>query len=467
MGKKALTYFRKKTDSRLASGSAISKLSLREILEGAMNKKTVYAVAIFSLILLNACGAGSENAKKGALPPETSEPVTLKFMVAYGGFQDEEFQAYFVDQVKKKFPHITVEKVGGKLEDLISAGETPDILMSGLPGIPALQELKIIEDLNPYIKKFGVDLAKYDPVPIEAIRRFSAKGEMLALPFRMNIPALFYNKTIFDKFGIPYPKDGMTWEEVTALARKLTRDDGGVQYLGLYTGGADRMGMGLSLPYVDTKTNKAVLQTDGWQRVLRQYYAIHSVPGYVQNGKLANTHSMFFKEKTTAMDVYWGADVIGEIGKMYKAGQTFSDWDMVTIPVFDKGKGVAWQAETHNLLITSTSKHKDAAFQVISYIASDEVQRAFGKTGQIPVLKKTEELRKEYGSELPYLKGKHTDAFFLLQPGMHDHTKFDQKGRSYINEAAGNMLFKGVDVNTALREAEDKLNKYIEDELSK
>ncbi|CAG7643422.1 ABC transporter substrate-binding protein [Paenibacillus allorhizosphaerae] len=436
-----------------------------------MKKKFVTAGVVLSMVLTSGClnqktGEPDTGGSRPTVADIGTQPVTLKFMVAYGGFTDEEFQSYFVEQVNKKYPHITVQKVSGKLEELITAGDVPDILMAGLPGIPALQELKIIEDLNPYVKKFGTDLSKYDTVAMDSIQRFGDKGELVAIPFRMNLPALFYNKDIFDKFGIAYPKDGMTWDETYQLSRQLTRNDGNTQYLGMSTGGADRMAMGLTLPYVDKKTNEARLETDGWQRVLNQFYAIHSVPGYVKDGKMAGVYGMFLKEKVIGLSAYWGADVIGDIDKLEKSGQSFN-WDMVTLPTFEKGKGFAWQAETHNLLISATSKHKDQAFQVLSYIAGDEVQKFFNKSGRMTILKKTEENKKEYGSELTFLKGKNVSAFFAIQPGLHEHTKFDQKGRGFINEAANEMLLKGVDVNTALRNAQEKLNKYIKEQTVK
>jgi multiple sugar transport system substrate-binding protein len=434
--------------------------------------KIVNVSILAALLLLNGCsGQTNDKPETGETGTNTAivstEPVTLKLMVYYGGFTDVEFDAYIVQHVMKKFPHITVEKVTGKLQDLITAGETPDIIMSGLPGIPALQEFKITEDLNPYIKKFGTDLANFDPVLTEQIKNFSEKGDFIALPFRMNVPALFYNKDIFDKFGIPYPKDGMTWEETASLARQLTRSDGDTQYLGLSTGGADRMGMGLSLPYVDKKTNEANLVTDGWQRVLNQFIAIHSVPGYVKDGKFADVNGMFLKEKVVGMAAFWNAGMIGNIEQMQKDGDTFN-WDLVTLATFDKGHGFAWQAEAHNLLISSSSKHKDQAYQVVSYMAGDEaLQKLFHKNGNMTSLKKTEQAKKEYGSEIAFLQGKNLNAFFTFQPGVHTHTKFDQKGRGLINDASKEVLLKGIDVNTALRTAQEKLNQYIRDQTVK
>jgi multiple sugar transport system substrate-binding protein len=419
-------------------------------------------------LLLNiGCQSQNQSGKKSTdLAEVSTEPVTLKFYVAYGAFPKEEFETYFIEPIKKKYPHITLEWVSGKLQDLITAGDVPDILMAGLPGIPGIQELQIIEDLNPYIKKFGIDLSKYDPVTIEAIKKFGQKGEMIALPFRMNIPALFYNKDLFDKFGIAYPKDGMTYEETFDLARRLTRSDGSVQYLGLYTGGADRFAMGLTLPYVNKQTNEAALTTDSWVKVLSLNKTLHDIPGYVKDGKISgNSIGVFVKDQKLAMAGYWGADVIGEIDKLVKAGQEFQ-WDMATLPTFEKGKGSAWQAEAHNMLVTTTSKYKDQAFRVVSHVAGEEVQKLINKSGGITILKKTEETKRDYGGDLAFLKGKNTNAFFALLPGMHEHTKYDQKGRSLIVEAANEMILKGTDVNTALRNAQEKLNQYIKEQTA-
>lgn len=429
-----------------------------------MKRKIAHTVAVLAMLLNIGCQSQNPSGEPTTDINEIStEPVTLKFLVTWGSFNRDEFEAFFVEPIKEKYPHITLEMVSGNLRDMISAGDVPDILMSGLPGIAGLQELEIIEDLNPYIEKFGLDLSKYDSAAIEAIQKFGENGEMIALPFRMNIPALFYNKDIFDLFGIDYPTEGMTWEETIDLARKLTRLEGGTQYLGLYTGGADRMAMGLSLPYVDKETNEAVLITDSWAKVLNLYKSLHDIPGYVMDGAIVSaSHHAFVKDKTVAMAGYWGADVIGEIDILVQSGQDMN-WDMVPLPTFEKGASNTWQAETHNMIVTTTSKHKDQAFQVLSYVAGEEVQKLLNKSGRITSLEKTEETKNDYGSELEFLQGKNTNAFFTLQPGMHEHTKFDVRGRQLIVEAANEMILTGIDVNTALRNAQEKLNQHIEE----
>ena len=48
--------------------------------------------------------------------------------------------------------------------------------------------------------------------------------------------ALFYNKEVFDLFGVSYPTEDLTWDAVVDLAKKLTGERDGIQYHGLEMG---------------------------------------------------------------------------------------------------------------------------------------------------------------------------------------------------------------------------------------
>jgi multiple sugar transport system substrate-binding protein len=45
---------------------------------------------------------------------------------------------------------------------------------------------------------------------------------LYAVCIGVNAPALLYNKTIFDKYGVDYPTDDWTWEDVLAAATAIT-----------------------------------------------------------------------------------------------------------------------------------------------------------------------------------------------------------------------------------------------------
>jgi ABC-type glycerol-3-phosphate transport system substrate-binding protein len=93
-------------------------------------------------------------------------------------------------------------------------------------------------DLQPLAKKHGFDFNKFDTKLVDSIKSYSDQGQIYYLPYNTLAFALMYNKDIFDKFGVPYPKDNMTWDEAIELGKKLTRTEAGVNYIGLRPPGA-------------------------------------------------------------------------------------------------------------------------------------------------------------------------------------------------------------------------------------
>ncbi|MDR3247815.1 MAG: extracellular solute-binding protein, partial [Treponema sp.] len=75
-----------------------------------------------------------------------------------------------------------------------------------------------LADLTAYIRRDNIDLKTFNGLA----ERFSIGGKTVALPANSNWYVLYYNKDIFDKAGIPYPSNDMTWEEYEALAKRLS-----------------------------------------------------------------------------------------------------------------------------------------------------------------------------------------------------------------------------------------------------
>jgi multiple sugar transport system substrate-binding protein len=106
---------------------------------------------------------------------------------------------------------------------------------------------------------------------LESLRK-SGGGKLYALPISILTQVMYYNKGIFDKFGVPYPKDGMTWDKTLELAKKLDREEQGQQYFGFAASPSHILGNNqLSLPYVDIQTEKPTFLNDGWKRLIDTY----------------------------------------------------------------------------------------------------------------------------------------------------------------------------------------------------
>lgn len=72
------------------------------------------------------------------------------------------------------------------------------------------------EYLGPIPDMYGLEM---DSDIVSGIRTVSSDLSLYALPFGRVVEGLFYNKGFFDELQLPYPTDGMTWDEVTKLAQ--------------------------------------------------------------------------------------------------------------------------------------------------------------------------------------------------------------------------------------------------------
>jgi len=426
-----------------------------------------YLAPALILSLAAACSSGSkagdtDAGKNQETPPKTqpqvsTEPVTLKFGINFSWLSEEERNKYIVEPVKKRHPNITLEFIdltAMSLDKVVASGIIPDIVQSANPIMYTYTDLGLGDNIEPLIKKFNFDTSKIDPVGLEAVKISSGDSYLIGLPWTIAFNATYYNKDIFDKFGVAYPKDGMTWEEMRDLAVKLTRKDGEVQYRGLEPDVPSRMASILSVGYVDPKTNKATLNNDSWKRVFEYIKSVYSIPGNETYRWVPAAFTQFIQEKTLAM--YPGLNHLPNF-----KGVTDVNWDIAQYPQFKDKPNTGMQVDEWVLHITKPSKHKDQAFQVIAAILSEENQLEMSRNARFPILK-DQKIQEEFGKNVDYLKGKNLQAIFKTKPAAPvPPSKFAAEG-SKLSQEAFKKYMSGEDVNSVLREADEKLNLYIE-----
>ncbi|MBD2862038.1 ABC transporter substrate-binding protein [Paenibacillus oceani] len=438
------------------------------------------AIAIASMLVLSGCGggagtpadpakdqpnAGEQTTKPGAPAVDTS-PVTLK--VFFGtGFEDKDIQNLIADPVKKKYPYISIKTYrpgqGTSIQELIAAGDTPDIVFTWNGDLGLFKELGLLEDMSGLALKHGVDINRFEPVVLDAIRSMSNNKELAALPFAVNFNALYYNKDIFDKFGVAYPKDGLTWEELIPMAEKLSRIEDGTTYRGLDPENINRMSMPLSLTMVDAKTNKASVNNEGWKSVFELAKRIWSIPNNKPGTLNATGRTQFMNDKNVAMLPVQNILNLG----LEAAAAKGLNWDMAQYPSYKNSPNVYGHVDTHIFSVTKPSKYKDQAMQVISVITSDEVQLLSTRTtARLSPLKNTE-LKKQLGADMAFLKGKHLEAIFKSTPApAPTFSLYEFQARAIVQKTF-QMYFDGTDLNTTLRDAEMQVNQMLETSVRK
>lgn len=398
-------------------------------------------------------------------PPE---PMTLT-IYAKTQLLDEDFETYIKAPLKEQFPHITIEKTdsqsSGSINDLIIAGQIPDIIWEGLTNIHDLVLLEVPKDLDPLVQKYDFDMERLEPGLEDSIRSYSPNSELIYMPFRAFSFALHYNKEIFDKFAVPYPHVGITWDEAIELGARVTREDQGIQYRGIHPGNSiNRIQTQLSLPFVNPETNRSVVaETEDWRRLFQTFERMTSIPGNFPDGPNWGGVRNFYLEGTLAM--YPHLILLGD-ADFIEAANNGLDWGITTYPTFSDLPGVGPGVFSDGFVIPNNSSNPDAAFQVIAYLLSDEVQALAARHGNQTSLRNSE-IKKLLYETNPIVQGKDIDFDKILSikysdPGMR--SVYDRNAMRIVDKHLKTYLRGESDMNTALRMADEEINQYVEAE---
>lgn len=447
-----------------------------------MKKTGISLLAIIMLLgVLAGCSGGGNTAEPSNEPKEGSEanttpdanantePVTLKVLRAGITVTQTEFEKVLVERTKEKFPNVTLEWVDApedvELEPLITSGTVPDIMFVSTSSLSTtLKDLDLAENLQPYIEQYKVDLNRLKPVVLDTVQKYSIEGELNAIPFSVNLPVLFYNKDIFDKFGVAYPpNEQMSWNQAIELGKQVTRSDNGVDYIGIDLFGSSNIATGLDLLIVDPETGEANVTTPEWIKVFEQLKKSYEVQGYIgADGRYqyANDDDIFYNEQNLAMVAYNIAHLLGPLEELRQQGIDLN-WDFAPFPNFEENLGTGKAANIHSMIVTKSSKHKDIAFQVIANVLSDESQTALAKIGRVPTVE-GKQFEEVYGHDVPVLEGKTVENIFKAPPrNVIKPHKFESKVRKFLEEAERSIAVDGQDVNTALRVAQESIEKEL------
>jgi multiple sugar transport system substrate-binding protein len=407
-------------------------------------------------------GVQASSNTRAAPTSANRDPVVITFGKSDDFFTDADFERYVVEPVKKKYPFITVKAVQlpkGQTEErfqqLLTAGEMPDVLPVYTPDLSVVSSMKMDTDLEPLMKANNMDIQRFEPATIAQIKTASHKPALIGLPYYRLISALYYNKDIFDKFGIAYPKDGMTWEDATSLAVKLTRNTDGTQYRGLEPDLVSRVRLQSSLIYVDSQTDKAAVNTEPWRKLFSTMKSIYDIPGNNLVQTNAKGKQAFSKDQTLAM--YASVNLLPILIEVPEL-----NWDLAQYPNLKEKPNTGMSADPRSLIIPSASKNKEDAFLVISTVVSDEVQLEMSRNGLVTAMT-GEKFKKEFGQNIPGLKGKHLESIYKSSPASYPPPSVigDSIATPIMQSKLESVVKGEMDINTALRKAEEEINQAI------
>ena len=373
--------------------------------------------------------------------------------------EEENFERLIGQYIRKKFPDIEIKHVhwndGTRYEDLIAKGTIPDIVLEQVRRNTTrmIERFGMEYDMSDLIKKYNFDTSVLDQAMLENSKMASG-GKLYSLPFENDEFVLVYNKDIFDKYGQDYPHVGMTYDEAYELAKTMTRQDGDVTYKGWQQHPSHYMMYNqLSEPALDPNEDKASLTTDTWVKIVDNMRRFYDIPG----NQFTSTSE--FPRGRMAVSV----DTLENVTKW---SREYPDLNFAfgAVPVFPDAPNSKYMPNLNGLFITKQSNKKDLAFQVISYLLSEEVQLARAKDALAgPLMNET--VVQAFAQNVPELQGKDVHNIFALKPAV---PKTRKPGLTFVNPNVWGVFQTHIfeeskDTPTALRLIEEEMNKQIEE----
>lgn len=396
------------------------------------------------------------------------ETVTLK--VAYP-FNVPNFEARIVSMEEKldniKFEAVPYRDSLESLEEIFASEVRPDIFFSSLEQIIETDVALPLDDL---IEEYNFDLDQLNQSLVQYIRTQDPEGRLLGLPDGASYFALYYNKEIFDMFGVPYPDpdEVMTWEELLDLSRELTAEREGVQYVGLEIGPGSTPGREMLYPLrqfavnaTDPETGEVLVTEDPafkeYFEMLKEFY---DIPGIYENTEEGED---LFAQKRAAMtlerNLYFERFEEGNL-------EYQTEMDMIAYPVWSDMPDTGPYLTTTPMIIANYTEHKEEAFEaLLEYMSPDHQVEMLRPLASATVLNDLEVLE-QVAADVDSYKDKNRSAFYALEPAKFEglQSRWDK----YVDFASAirKIAEDDIDVNTALRELQEESEAKITDAQS-
>ncbi|MCH1641034.1 sugar ABC transporter substrate-binding protein [Paenibacillus timonensis] len=346
-------------------------------------KKTRWKIvlpALMALLLLLLAGCGSNgsnnqanNADSNGAPAANGGGTKEKVKLQFWDMHTEAEQKYFEDLVKaynESQSNVEIEYstynqadyTSTKLPIAFSGGNGPDIYMISPGDFMKFSNSGYLADLSPYFPE-GV---KEDFLP-SALDAVTVDGQILALPYEMELLGLYYNEDMLKQAGVEVPK---TWDELLEAARKLTT--GKVAGLVLPPDKGAYFNFNF-YPFLWQAGGK-VLADDG------KTSAFNSP----ETAKALDFWGTFFQEKLSPSKLQYGPWEIDNLGKKTAAMQICGTWavsrieevygdvpiKLAPLPIPDGGKAVT-TAGGWKFAVNAKSKNLEEAAKFVMWAFAD------------------------------------------------------------------------------------------------
>lgn len=254
-----------------------------------------------------------------------------------------------------------------KIHLLFASNTAPDVIFMNNQYLPIYANAGVLEDLSELKSEFC-----YDKFYTKSLETLSWQGKIYAVPRDISNLVVFYNKDLFKKYNVPYPKSDWTYYDFVKTAKELTHEPNvfGVSFEEeplFYLPYLTSFGLNSLPKFEDSQTQIGLNKYAD----LRNKY---KVAPKKEDSASATMAQMFLQGKL-------GMQVSGRwLVPKYREEANF-DWDVVEFPKGSAGSIVPMDGS--GWAISKSSKHKKEAIELVKYLSSKQSSQEFTKSGLI------------------------------------------------------------------------------------
>jgi len=323
----------------------------------------------------------------GCAKSDKPEVVHLRLMM-WGkqdelGFYNESLKVFYRDHpnIRVSVELIPWSHVFDKLLISTAGGRTPDVSRVDSTYFTPCAAKGVLECLDQYIENDPTfNIGDFYEEAVEGWGMYD--GKIYGLPSDIDIYAMYYNKTMFDKYHVPYPDATWDWNRFLWAAKQLTKDldgDGNLEQWGcvpdtwwqdyVWQNGGDIVTKDNKQCMLDQPEAYEALQ---WMADLRGKYRVAPTPANMADigpQKLfTNGQIGMIISGSWAAPLIWDKEI------------TNFEYDAAPIPM---GKRRAAFMGGAAFGIMSRSKHKKEAWELVKFMTSPTFQGYYARTQQI------------------------------------------------------------------------------------